>query len=827
MLKRLLKLPSPFTICLFLAWAINVHADESQAATPDESLDSVVVFEEVQETEDVDVNSNLEPDVKMSLDDEEAYREKTEVEADEIVKKARIAFQNDEYENSVNLYLTAIKKLKNASPYKTSEHIESKIQNIHQSLAVVYHYWAKDIAQQAQKKADAGKFQEAIEKCVKAMKIEPLLTGTMEDMIKRFEKLKKSAKYTTESSEEKADPNKQSRLYQIDVLMVQGDKLYNTKQWDMAREKYEKILQLDPYNTRAIAKIKKLTKAMYEAGKARYRATAEERNAEVDWNYVSPLIARSEASNPENIAPIEKEEIGTKIKQKLENIVIDHLEFQDATISAVVNLLRVRAKELDPEKEGVNMFLRLNAPAATGGDDSMDEGDDTEEDDSFLEDEETDGTDDMAEDDTGDDMEDSDTSAGEKTVTIMFDDLTLEEAIRSICAAADMNYRVEEYAVVIASKEIPLETLETRIYPLEKLGSAGFGDADTDNGTASVKDYFERRGVSFPAEARIVYDSSISRLIATNTHENLRKIEEIIDELNVVDPQVLIESKFVEIQENKANELGFEWTVSKNSPSGIQFDQNDQLLRFDKDVAGAKGRLEGKDVAFDLTRTNNKGVRVNLKVHAMDLQSRTDILSCPRITTQNGEEATIRMVTDVFFPESWGETTIVTDTTGTGFTASMPEFGDPTELGVRLTVTPTVDPDKYTISLDMVPVVQTHVDWTDYSYEVPSADIDNNLIYLPNILRMPIIEARTVQTQITIYDGETVVLGGIMRDITGTVDDRIPLLGDLPLVGRAFRSKIVDKRKANLLIFTTVRLVNPDGSPLREREVRGKPPFRL
>jgi general secretion pathway protein D len=66
-----------------------------------------------------------------------------------------------------------------------------------------------------------------------------------------------------------------------------------------------------------------------------------------------------------------------------------------------------------------------------------------------------------------------------------------------------------------------------------------------------------------------------------------------------------------------------------------------------------------------------------------------------------------------------------------------------------------------------------------------------------------------------------------MRDLTGTVDDRIPLLGDLPLVGRMFRSKLVDKRKANLLIFTTVRLVNPDGSPLREREVRGKPPFRL
>jgi general secretion pathway protein D len=83
-----------------------------------------------------------------------------------------------------------------------------------------------------------------------------------------------------------------------------------------------------------------------------------------------------------------------------------------------------------------------------------------------------------------------------------------------------------------------------------------------------------------------------------------------------------------------------------------------------------------------------------------------------------------------------------------------------------------------------------------------------------------------VRTQLTIYDGETVVMGGTIWDTSTTTDDRIPVIGDLPLIGRAFRSKTEVKDKRNLLIFVSARLVNPDGSPIREREVRGLPPFR-
>ena len=91
---------------------------------------------------------------------------------------------------------------------------------------------------------------------------------------------------------------------------------------------------------------------------------------------------------------------------------------------------------------------------------------------------------------------------------------------------------------------------------------------------------------------------------------------------------------------------------------------------------------------------------------------------------------------------------------------------------------------------------------------------------------MPVIEVRSVNTAVQCYDGETIVLGGIIKDTTTAIDDKYPILGTLPLVGRLFQSKSKSAQKVNLLIFLTCRLINPDGSPIREREMRGLPPFR-
>lgn len=139
----------------------------------------------------------------------------------------------------------------------------------------------------------------------------------------------------------------------------------------------------------------------------------------------------------------------TKLQKKLRTIVINHLEVEDASVEAVIKLLRVRAKDLDPQKEGVNIVLFLNPPRKKAA-----KGKKVKKKDDDL---------DVIEDEIIDDA----TGKNEKTVTLMFSDLSLREALKNICRAADLIYKEEQYAVVIAHKDFPISKMETRIYPVD------------------------------------------------------------------------------------------------------------------------------------------------------------------------------------------------------------------------------------------------------------------------------------------------------------------------------------------------------------------------
>ena len=88
---------------------------------------------------------------------------------------------------------------------------------------------------------------------------------------------------------------------------------------------------------------------------------------------------------------------------------------------------------------------------------------------------------------------------------------------------------------------------------------------------------------------------------------------------------------------------------------------------------------------------------------------------------------------------------------------------------------------------------------------------------------MPVFTSRNVTTSIVIWDGQTVVMGGLIREELTTIKDKIPLLGDIPLLGRLFRSEGQYSRKKNLLIFVTARLVDPAGRPIHREGAMAMP----
>ena len=317
-----------------------------------------------------------------------------------------------------------------------------------------------------------------------------------------------------------------------------------------------------------------------------------------------------------------------------------------------------------------------------------------------------------------------------------------------------------------------------------------------------------------------MYDPKFRSLIVLNTPENLSKIEQTLLAIRQQDPPVLVQVqvKFVEIEQDDLKELGFIQSLGRPNgdtggngrPSGenngrLQFDTNDNVIN-----------NSGKDTVV-FSRSENS-YDYNLVVNAVNQMNTKDILSSPKVLTDDGKKVTIKMVSERYFAWEWEEGDTESSTEGgvtiTSVTPPWPEF-EKQELGITMEVTPKVDKENRLIMMDIQPWVTAHVGWTVYQY------IDEN--GTETEITRPIISERHTSTNVTIYNEETVVVGGMIKDFTQTINDKVPFLGDIPLLGNFFKSKSSTVKKTNLLIFVTARMLKPNGMPYFPSDTVGKP----
>ena len=148
-------------------------------------------------------------------------------------------------------------------------------------------------------------------------------------------------------------------------------------------------------------------------------------------------------------------------------------------------------------------------------------------------------------------------------------------------------------------------------------------------------------------------------------------------------------------------------------------------------------------------------------------------------------------------------------------------------VGVTLNVLPTIGPDGFTIDLTLHPTVTEFDGFVNYGSPIStSAPVlsplglgfavygSESIVLTENTINQPIFSVREVETSVTVYDGQTVALGGLIREDVQASADKVPILGDIPLLGRAFRVDGSQHIKKNLIIFVTSNLIDPAGQPL-------------
>ena len=137
---------------------------------------------------------------------------------------------------------------------------------------------------------------------------------------------------------------------------------------------------------------------------------------------------------------------------------------------------------------------------------------------------------------------------------------------------------------------------------------------------------------------------------------------------------------------------------------------------------------------------------------------------------------------------------------------------------MTLQATPTIGPDGFTIDLRLEPEVVEFEGFINYGSPIFTGGVSNGqpvqILLTDNRIEMPVFATRRVATDVTIWDGQTVAVGGLIREDIQHVEDKLPILGDLPIAGFLFRSKSEVHSKRNLTIFVTARLIDPAGAPI-------------
>ncbi|EMT0252771.1 type IV pilus secretin PilQ [Neisseria gonorrhoeae] len=288
----------------------------------------------------------------------------------------------------------------------------------------------------------------------------------------------------------------------------------------------------------------------------------------------------------------------------------------------------------------------------------------------------------------------------------------------------------------------------------------------------------------------VLIDPATNTLIVTDTRSVIEKFRKLIDELDVPAQQVMIEARIVEAADGFSRDLGVKFGATgrkklKNETSAFGWGVNSGFGGGDKWEAQTKINLPVAAAAnsISLVRAISSGA-LNLELSASESLSKTKTLANPRVLTQNRKEAKIESGYEIPFT--------VTTASGGGNSTN-------TELKkavLGLTVTPNITPDGQ--------IIMTVKINKDSPAQCASG---NNTILC--------ISTKSLNTQAMVESGGTLIVGGIYEENNGNTLTKVPLLGDIPVIGNLFKTRGKKTDRRELLIFITPRIIDTAGNSLR------------
>jgi general secretion pathway protein D len=609
------------------------------------------------------------------------------------------------------------------------------------------------------------------------------------------------------------------RVNEVQRLFAEAEQFRRTGQYDEAEARLKRILGIDPYNMAATKQLERIVAEKNQYAEAARLETRSERLREVEETWYQPISNKETTLTAQEAQPSLTRATNFDIDQKLKSIFISP-DFTNVSIEEATNFLYTESKRLDePTHKGIPFIIQPDA------------------------------------------------STSAKPISLTLNNVPVGEALRYICQLANVKYKVQDYAISIVPFSASTDDLISRTFivppsfvsnappPTADTGDNGFGltgaprrpvnpvIAPPTQGTDTTQAALEAKGVKFPAGASAVYTPTTGALTVVDTADQMELIEELVNGAQAPTLMVRIATKFVEINQTDLNDLTFNGSFNVFNPTtvGLPAFPNSLLPRAATSLPGANGFSPDSidQLITPTTNTENSlqingmlsGLQFSAFVSALSQKRSFDELAEPAALTKSGEQATLEAIRVFPYPVAFDPPELVTQTNNTTsitFVEPNPPTVIPTtptdfkrrDVGVRLVIKPQVTADNKTVDLSLFPEVTDFEGFINYGSAIFIGNPNGSTSLLSsNDINQPVFNTRRINTKVLISDGSTVVLGGLIRDDLQTINDKVPVLGDIPLLGRLFQSKANESIKKNLIIFVTANIYQNDGELLNPPEV--------
>ena len=367
-------------------------------------------------------------------------------------------------------------------------------------------------------------------------------------------------------------------------------------------------------------------------------------------------------------------------------------------------------------------------------------------------------------------------------VTVTFKDVPLEEALTNILAVHGCIYVPTDNVIrIITSAEMveKVEPILTKTYEIVYVDVAQVVEA---------LDKFKS------SQGSVSSIKGTSHIIVTDTESKIREITSLLDKIDRITPQILVEARIYDITCQDKLDLGIDWYAGRRTNWLSGYPINDDIAvskggsdtyvhsRTDPSILGGftgsgAGKTEDTTLGYLNLGLLNKSIDIDVLLKAEQEITEAKLLANPRILVLDNEEATFDIVTEHPYVERSISGGTITETV---------KFKD---VGIKLVVTPHVTRNGM-LRLHILP---------EFGVKVGSVMVSTN--------NVPIVDTRKVDTIALVRDGQTVVLGGMRKRAVRKQTNKIPLLGDLPLLGGLFRFEGNDTAITELIVFITPRIV--------------------